>query len=203
MKDIGILVFPDVEELDFVGPWEVFNMINTVARHRGEADPVRVRLVSADGGVVRCVKGMRVETDAAMAEAGALDVVLIPGGQGTRPLIEDAATIDWVRAVAPGCEWVTSVCTGAFVLAKAGLLRGRRAATYWGAYEEFGRLGLEGELVPDVRYVRDGNVVTSAGVSAGIDMALWLVGQWFSPQFARDVQRAMQYDPAPPYQGMV
>ena len=203
MKRIGIVVFPDVEELDFVGPWEVFNMINTVARHRGQTERVHVELISKSGGMVRCVKGLRVDTDAAMAEVDALDVILVPGGNGTRPLIKDAVVVDWVRGIAPVCEWVTSVCTGAFVLAKAGLLEGRRAATYWGAYDEFRALGLKGELVPHVRYVRDGNVVTSAGVSAGIDMALWLVGQWFDPQFARDVQRAMQYDPAPPYQGMV
>ena len=203
MTRIGILIFPDVEELDFVGPWEVFQMVNTVARLRGEADKVECVLMSPDGEDVRCVKGLRVGVDRAMAEVDALDVVLIPGGRGTRALIEDAATVDWVRRIAPRCDWVTSVCTGAFVLAKAGLLKGRRAATYWGAYDEFERLGLEGELVRNVRYVRDGNVVTSAGVSAGIDMSLWLVGQWFGPQYARDVQRGMQYDPAPPYQGDV
>lgn len=200
---IGILIFPDVEELDFVGPWEVLQMVNTVARNRGEGDRLDCFLVSPDGGDVRCVKGLRVGVDRAMADVDSLDVLLVPGGRGTRPLIQQADVVDWVRRVAPTCEWVTSVCTGAFVLAKAGLLKGRRAATFWDAYDEFEQLGLEGELVRGVRYMRDGNVVTSAGVSAGIDMSLWLVGQWFGPQYARDVQRAMQYDPAPPYQGDV
>ena len=203
MKNVGILIFPDVEELDFVGPWEVFQMVNTLARRRGEEERLDCFLLSPDGEDVRCVKGLRVGVDRAASDVDTLDVLLIPGGFGTRPLLEDAALIDWVRRIAPGCEWITSVCTGAFVLAKAGLLKGRRAATHWGAYEEFERLGLEGELVRDVRYVRDGNVVTSAGVSAGIDMSLWLVGQWYGPQYARDVQKAMQYDPAPPYQGDV
>ena len=198
-QEVGILIFDDVEELDFVGPWEVLQMINTVARHLGEGDRVRVRLISPDGGDVTAVKGMRVGAHAGMDEVDALDVILVPGGNGTRPLIERDDVVDWVRRIGSGARLVTSVCTGAFVLAKAGFLKGRRAATYWGAYDEFARLGLEGELVPDVRYVRDGNVVTSAGVSAGIDMSLWLVGQWYSPTFARQVARAMQYDPAPPY----
>ena len=197
--DIGILIFADVEELDFVGPWEVLQMVNEVARDRGAAEPLNVFLIGEDGTDVRCVKGLRVGVDRAMADVDALDVLLVPGGNGTRPLIQRPSVIEWVLRIAPGCQWVTSVCTGAFVLAKAGLLEGRRAATYWAAYEEFKSLGLKGELVPDVRYVRDGNVVTSAGVSAGIDMCLWLVGQWFDPQYARDVARAMQYDPAPPY----
>ena len=197
--DIGILIFADVEELDFVGPWEVLQMVNEVARDRGAAEPLNVFLIGEDGTDVRCVKGLRVGVDRAMADVDALDVLLVPGGNGTRPLIQRPSVIEWVLRIAPGCSWVTSVCTGAFVLAKAGLLEGRRAATYWAAYDEFKSLGLKGELVPDVRYVRDGNVVTSAGVSAGIDMCLWLVGQWFDPQYARDVARAMQYDPAPPY----
>jgi len=199
MKNIGILIFDDVEELDFVGPWEVFQMVNEVARYRGDPEPLNNRLISRDGGDITAVKGMRVGTHASMTDIDALDVVLIPGGQGSRVVIEDAAIMEWISNIAPACEWVTSVCTGAFVLAKAGLLDGRRAATHWAAFDEFERLGLKGTLVPDVRYVRDGNVVTSAGVSAGIDMSLWLVGQWFDPQMARDVARAMQYDPVPPY----
>ena len=134
-----------------------------------------------------------------MADVDALDVILVPGGNGTRPLIKRPDVVDWVRRIGSEARLVTSVCTGAFVIAKAGFQRDRRAATFWAAYDEFRALGLEGELVPDVRYVRDGNVVTSAGVSAGIDMSLWLVGQWYSPAFARQVARAMQYDPAPPY----
>ncbi len=198
-REIGILIFDDVEELDFVGPWEVLQMINTVARHLGEAARVRVRLISPDGGDITAVKGMRVGAHAAMADVDALDVILVPGGNGTRPLIERDDVMEWVSRIGKQARLVTSVCTGAFVIAKAGFLKGRRAATYWAAFDEFRALGLEGELVPDVRYVRDGNVVTSAGVSAGIDMSLWLVGQWYSPAFARMVARGMQYDPAPPY----
>ncbi len=201
--NVGIFIFDHVEELDFVGPWEVWNMVNTVLKNQGKGDAFQVRLISPKGGQVRAVKGMRVLADVSMDEVDALDIICIPGGNGVRPLIQNAAVIEWVKYIAPKCSWVTSVCTGAFVLSKAGLTKDKRLATYWGAFDEFEQLDLEGTLVPNLRYVRDGNILTSAGVSAGIDMALWLVGELFSPQFARDVQRAMQYDPAPPYAGDV
>lgn len=199
MKQVGLLIFDDVEELDFVGPWEVFQMANEVARLTGQPEPLKNQLISRDGNDITAVKGMRVGAHGSMVDVTALDVLLIPGGSGTRAVIKDIEIMDWIDRIAPGCEWVTSVCTGAFVLAKAGLLEGRRAATHWATFEEFEKLGLKGELVRHVRYVRDGNIVTAAGVSAGIDMALWLVGQWMTPQFSRDVARAMQYDPVPPY----
>lgn len=199
LKRIGILIYNDAEELDFVGPFEVFTMINTVLQYVGEPDAVNVMLISEDGKDVTGKKGMRVGAHVSIKDVSSLDVVCVPGGQGARAQIENDTIINWVRDIAPTCEWVTSVCTGSFILAKAGLTEGRRLSTFWGAFDEFRNLGLEGELVPHVRYVRDGNVVTSAGVSAGIDMALWLTGQMFSPAFARKVQRGMQYDPAPPY----
>lgn len=199
MKTIGIFIFNDAEELDFVGPYEVFTMINEVLNYQEKPDAVKVILISEDGEDITGRKGMRVGAHTSMSDISKVDIVLIPGGDGTRAQIKNEAVLNWVRAIAPECEWVTSVCTGSFVLAKAGLTKGKRISTYWGAFDEFKALGLEGELVPKVRYVRDGNVVTSAGVSAGIDMALWLTGQIFDPAFARAVQRAMQYDPAPPY----
>jgi len=203
VKTIGIFIFNDAEELDFVGPYEVFTMINEILNHLGKPDAVKVILISEDGKDITGRKGMRVGAHAAMTDIDKLDIICIPGGQGARAQIENEAVIDWVRTIAPTCEWVTSVCTGSFILAKAGLTKGKKMSTYWAAFDEFYELGLEGELLPHVRYVRDGNVVTSAGVSAGIDMALWLTGQMFDPTFARAVQRGMQYDPAPPYQAEV
>lgn len=199
MKSVGILIFDDVEELDFVGPWEVFQMVNEVARLRGHPEPLQNRLISSDGGDITAFKQMRVGAHIGIDAVDHLDVLLVPGGQGTRAVIRDERLMGWIDRVAPGCDWVTSVCTGAFILSKAGLLNGRRATTHWSTFEEFERLGYGGTLIPDVRYVRDGHVVTAAGVSAGIDMALWLVGQWFDPQMSRDVAKAMQYDPVPPY----
>lgn len=199
MITIGIFIFDNVEELDFVGPFEVFSMINTVMRHKGKEDAVKVTLISETGGDITGIKGMRTGAHAAMNDVHALDIICIPGGNGARAQIENTAVIDWVTRVSKDAQWITSVCTGAFILSKAGLTGGKRLATYWGAFDEFYALGLAGELQADVRYVRDGNIVTSAGVSAGIDMALWLTGQIFTPALARKVARAMQYDPAPPY----
>ena len=203
MIDIGILIFDGIEELDFVGPWEVWNMVNTVRRYYGEAEAFQLRLISPDGRQIKASKGMRVLADASIADIDRLDIICVPGGQGARSLLQQADVVAWVKQVADQAKWITSVCTGAFVLSKAGLTKNKRLATYWGAFDEFEKLGLTGTLVPNVRYVRDGNLLTSAGVSAGIDMSLWLVGELFSPQFSRDVQRAMQYDPAPPYAGDV
>jgi len=199
VKTIGIFIFDDVEELDFVGPYEVFSMINTVRDHQGKPDAVKVMLISEDGKDKTGIKGMRVGAHASMADIDKLDVIVIPGGNGTRAVIKNQPVLNRIKKVAPSCEWVTSVCTGSFVLAKAGFTKDRKIATYWGAFEEFKDLGLEGELIKNTRYVRDGNVVTSAGVSAGIDMSLWLTGQMFTPDMARAVQKGMQYDPAPPY----
>lgn len=189
---IGIVLFDDAEELDFVGPWEVFTM---GAQANGQDRAVTIAERAAP---VRCHKGLRVVPDHTFADAPPLDVVLVPGGFGTRREMENPVLLDWLRAVAPRCRWVTSVCSGALVLHAAGLLRGRRATTHWSVIEMLRGLG-DVRVVERTRYVRDGNVVTSAGVSAGIDMALWLVGQLHDPEFARGVQRFMEYDPAPPY----
>ena len=203
MKSIGIFIFDDAEELDFVGPYEVFTMINTVLEYQGKPNAVEVFLISENGADITGKKGMRVGAHRAMPDVAQLDVLLVPGGMGSRVQIKNNAVLHWVKNISSTCEWITSVCTGSFILAAAGLTQGRRISTYWGAFEEFRKLNLPGELVPDVRYVKDGNVVTSAGVSAGIDMALWITGQMFTPSFARKVQRGMQYDPAPPYSAEV
>lgn len=191
---IGILVFDDAEELDFVGPWEVFTMANAVAK-----DTHRVLLVAERDGPIRCAKGMRVLPDVTLAQCPKLDVLLIPGGQGTRREVENKPLLAWIAKTAADCRWVTSVCTGALLLAAAGPARGKRVTTHWSFVEALRKRGEAGEVLENVRYVRDGNLVTAAGVSAGIDMALWLTGQLHGTDFARKVQRAMEYEPAPPY----
>jgi transcriptional regulator GlxA family with amidase domain len=190
--NVGVVLFEDAEELDFVGPWEVFGM---AAHERRELKPF---FVAERGGVVRCAKGMRVVADHSFADAPRIDVLVVPGGQGTRREVSNRAMIDWIAQVAPGCRWVTSVCTGSLLLVEAGPARGRQVTTHWGFVETLRRRG-DATVLDDVRFVRDGNVVTSAGVSAGIDMSLWLIGQLYDPAFARHVQRRMEYDPAPPY----
>jgi transcriptional regulator GlxA family with amidase domain len=187
----GILIFPDAEELDFVGPWEVF----TMARFVKPDD--RAALIAQTPEPVRCAKGMRVLPEYGFADAPELDVVLVPGGIGTRREVANTELIDWLRKAGARARWVTSVCTGALLLHEAGFAKGRRVTTHWGFVSQLRERGAE--VLENVRYVRDGNVVTAAGVSAGIDMALWLVGQIHGVDVARKVQRAMEYDPAPPY----
>jgi len=200
---IGILIFDGVEELDFVGPWEVFTMANEMARRAGQDPPHEIFLVAEREDVVRCAKGMRVLPDKTTTNCDTIDVLLVPGGQGTRREVDNKALLAWIAKVSQGAQWVTSVCTGAMLLTAAGPAKDKRVTTHWGLIETLRARGEAGEVLAHVRYVRDGNVVTAAGVSAGIDMALWLVGAWHGAEFARTVQRGMQYDPAPPYQALV
>jgi transcriptional regulator GlxA family with amidase domain len=192
MTQIGIVLFNDVEELDFAGPWEVFSAA------AASDDSLRVTTIAATTGVVRCAKGLRVLPDHAFGDAPPLDVLLVPGGRGTRRLVDDVATMAWLRDVGARCTWVTSVCTGALLLHAAGFARGKRVTTHWSFVETLRARG-DITVLEHVRYVRDGNLVTAAGVSAGIDMALWLVGQLRSPELARGVRRYIEYSPAPPY----
>ncbi|MGD2133038.1 MAG: DJ-1/PfpI family protein [Maricaulaceae bacterium] len=201
---IGIVVFNDAEELDFVGPWEVFTMSNEVF---AKAEPDRARdqvfLVSETGGTTKCAKGMRVETDHAFADCPQLDVVLVPGGWGTRTEVDNPKMLDFLATQAPGCTWVTSVCTGSLLLGAAGPAKDKRVTTHWTFIEALRERGDVAEVLENIRYVRDGNVVTSSGVSAGIDMALWLLGQMHGETHARRTQKAMEYYPAPPYAAAV
>ena len=193
MSTIGILLFDGVEELDFVGPWEVFQ----VGIMLESSD--RAVTIAEKPGPVRCAKGLSVNPDHTFENAPALDVILVPGGQGTRSEVDNPVLIGWLKKIAPSCEWVTSVCTGSLLLHGAGLTPGKRITTHWRFVEELRERAGGVTVLDGLRYVRDGNLVTAAGVSAGIDMTLWLVGQMHSPELARQVQRRMQYDPAPPY----
>lgn len=194
---IGILLFDDVEELDFVGPWEVFKMAR-----EAKPDSFELLLVAEKDAPVRCRGGMRVLPDATTAACESLDVLLVPGGQGTRTEVKNEALLAWIAQVSSKAQWVTSVCTGAMLLTAAGPARGKRVTTHWAFVKSLRERDEASAVLESFRYVRDGNVVTAAGVSAGIDMALWLVGQWHGPEFARSVQRYMEYDPAPPYAGL-
>lgn len=193
MTTIGIVLFEDVEELDAIGPWEVFT---SAAMLR---DDVKVVTLAQSPERVRCAKGLRIQPDHTLADAPALDVLLVPGGQGTRREVDNPVLIDWLRRVAPSCSWVTSVCTGALLLCEAGLCTGRRVTTHWGFIEQLRTRYPDVEVIERRRYVRDDRLVTAAGISAGIDMALWLVGQLWDVESARQTQRMMEYDPAPPY----
>jgi transcriptional regulator GlxA family with amidase domain len=186
----GILLFDDMEELDFAGPLEVFAM--------AKKDGDRVVTIAESLDPVKGNLGLRVLPDYTTADAPPLDVLVVPGGFGTRREAENPAILDWIKQAAANCTWITSVCTGSMLLEAAGVVEGRKITTHWAMIdtlrEKDGVTVLDGR-----RYVRDGNVVTAAGVSAGIDMALWVVGQLYDVDHARAVQRFMEYDPAPPY----
>ena len=188
---IGILIYDDVEELDFAGPWEVLTPKPTLPERN------RVLTIAEHEGPVRCSKGLRVLPDTSFADAPRLDVLLVPGGKGSRSEGR-GVLVDWIRKVAPQLTWLSSVCTGAFLLQEAQLLEGKRVTTHWAFIENLRQRG-NLTVLENRRFVRDGNLVTAAGVSAGIDMALWLMGQLHGVEVARKVQRLIEYDPAPPY----
>ncbi|MFT5732843.1 MAG: transcriptional regulator GlxA family with amidase domain [Planctomycetota bacterium] len=200
MTTYGLLLFPGAEELDFVGPWEVFTGSSMILEESG-APADTVVTIGEQPGPIRCAKGLEVVAQYGFTDHPELDVVLVPGGKGTRKEVNNPALIEWLGRTSAGCSWVTSVCTGSLLLYEAGPGRDARLATHWGFEDELEARGAT--VVRDARWVRDGNVVSSQGVSAGIDMALWLVGQIVSPAHARAVQHYIQYDPAPPYQADV
>jgi transcriptional regulator GlxA family with amidase domain len=161
-------------------------------------DGVRVFTLAREDGPVTCAKGLRVLPDETWETAPPLDVLVYPGGRGTRAQLGDEVVRAWLRGIAGSGALVTSVCTGSLVLADAGLLDGRPATTHWGSVELLPTLGREIEVRPDDRFVDTGDVITAAGVSAGIDMALHLVARLHSPERAPEVRRYIQYDPEPP-----
>ncbi|MFB7760440.1 MULTISPECIES: DJ-1/PfpI family protein [Streptomyces] len=194
MRRIGIALFPRVEELDAIGPWEVL----AYWTRNFPGDGWEVFTFSADGAPVECAKGLTVGAHHARDTMPALDVLLHPGGQGTRPQLTDAEHLAWLRAQRDRVPLLTSVCTGSLVYAAAGLLRGRPATTHWGSLERLAELDPTIEVRREARFVDDGDLITSAGVSAGIDMALHLVARLAGEERARTVRRGIQYDPEPP-----
>lgn len=193
-KKIGIFFFDEMEELDAVGPWEVLRWWTL---HFPD-DGYDVVSFSRTDTMVRCARGLRVTADTSMSELGDLEVLMYPGGRGTRAHLLDAPLLDWLRRQRPNTPLMTSVCTGSLVYAAAGLLKGRPATTHWASLELLGEIDPSVLVDADARFVDDGDVVTSAGVSAGIDMALHLVARLVSIERARQVRRGIQYDPAPP-----
>lgn len=194
MTTVGVFVFPGAEELDFVGPWEVLRAWERVWPDDGQ----HVVMLAREEGTITCAMGMRVTAEFTWATAPPLDVLVYPGGQGTVGQLGDETIRGWVLGVAGAGTLMTSVCTGALVFADAGLLDGRPATTHWASLDHLASLGNDIELRPEDRFVDDGDIVTSAGVSAGIDMALHMVARLATPERAREVRRFIQYDPAPP-----
>jgi len=182
-----ILIFDGITALDAVGPYEVLRSV----------PGWEVEFVAKAAGEVRTEEGsLGLIADRSLAEATDPDIVLVPGGHGNRALLDDGEVLSWLREVDGRSTWTTSVCTGSLVLGAAGLLEGRRATGHWLYLEPLRAFGAE----PVVgRFVEDGKVITAAGVSAGIDMALHLVGREAGPKVAQSVQLGIEYDPQPPF----
>ena len=194
---VGILIFDGVEVLDFAGPFEVFSRTRLtpgVAARQSDAEaPFDVFTVAPTRDAVVAIGGLRIVPAFALADAPRIDVMVIPGGFGTRALLDDAAMIEWIRDAAGRARHVTSVCTGALLLAKAGLLANRRATTHWGALDLLAAIDPTIRVERGVRAVHDG-VVTSAGISAGIDMALEVVERLHGAEVANDTAHYMEYE---------
>jgi transcriptional regulator GlxA family with amidase domain len=199
VRTVGILIFPDVEILDFCGPFEVFASATLPAESPGGSETrlFAVFTIAERPDVVTCRGGLLVQPSYTLADHPPLDLVVIPGGHGTRREQENPAVLEWIARQHEGGALTTSVCTGAFLLGAAGLLEGRRATTHWSTIAELGARHPATTVLPDTRVIDEGAVVTSAGVSAGIDMALHVVSRLHGEEIAHRTARDMEYDWAP------
>jgi transcriptional regulator GlxA family with amidase domain len=193
-KRVGIVVFPDVEVLDFCGPFEVFSVTRLdEERRREEPSPFEVFLVAEGPGPIVTTGGMKVTPDHTLESCPTLDILVVPGGWGTRAEMKNARLVSWIAERAKQVETLTSVCTGSMLLGQAGLLDGRHATTHWRALQwmrdSFPAVTVEEKL----HVVEDGHVLTSAGISAGIDMALRVVARYHGESVARNTARTMEY----------
>jgi putative intracellular protease/amidase len=185
--DIAIYIFEKLTALDAIGPYEVLQRLPGAT----------VKFVGADRRPVRTEQGMlSLGTDYTRDEVTHADVLVVPGGIGTRALIEDEPTLDWIRAIDAGSTWTTSVCTGSLLLGAAGLLEGKQATTHWAVLDLLGHFG----AIPTMeRVVEQGKIITAAGVSSGIDMALRLAAHIAGDDVAQAIQLGIEYDPQPPF----
>ena len=193
-KRVGILIFPDVEVLDFCGPFEVFSVtrLNEEAR-REEPSPFEVLLVAERMDTVVATGGLKVVPEVTIDRCPPLDILVVPGGWGTRTEVHNHRLIDWIGERGRSVETLTSVCTGSMLLGQAKLLDGRRATTHWRSLSRMRDAFPSVTVEEKLHVVEDGHVVTSAGISAGIDMALRIVIRYFGEAVARATARNMEY----------
>ena len=193
--NVGILIFDDVEVLDFAGPFEVFSRTRmrpgVESRRSSEGAPFNVYSVARIKQPVIATGGLEIQPRYDFTNCPPVDLLVVPGGWGTRRLLDNDDTLSWIRKVAEGGARITSVCTGSLLLAKAGLLKNKAATTHWGALETLAALDPTIKVCRK-RYVDQG-IVTSAGISAGIDMALYVVGELLGPELSEDTARYMEY----------
>ncbi len=193
-RTVGILIFDDVEVLDFCGPFEVFSTARPVGDDGDDARLFTAITIAEQDRLITCRGGLLVQPHATVDAHPPLDILVVPGGQGTRRELHNARLLDWIAAQDGRAELTTSVCTGAFLLAQRGLLDGRRATTHWASIAWMRGAYPAVEVVDTARVVDEGHVITSAGVSAGIDMALHVVARLHGEETATRTARAMEYD---------
>lgn len=193
-RKVGILVFPEVEVLDFCGPFEVFSVTRlNEERRREEPSPYEVILIAERKETVVATGGLKVVPDDSLDDCPPLDVLVVPGGWGTRREMTNDRLITWIAERGRQVTTLTSVCTGSLLLGKAGLLDGKRATTHWRVLEDMRRLFPSVDVIEDQHVVEEGDMMTSAGISAGIDMALRVVARHHGDAVARATARFMEY----------
>ncbi len=194
--NVGILIFDNVEVLDFAGPFEVFSRTRLTpgveSRRSEESAPFRVFTIAKTRDPILATGGLGVIPQHGFGDSPRIDLLLVPGGFGTRPLLHDEETLDWIRATAAKARQVTSVCTGALLLGQAGLLQGRRATTHWASLDLLDSLGVGVTVERSSRVVDDG-VITSAGVASGIDMSFYIVETVFGRAVADETAKYIEY----------
>src|ERR1700691_3418909 len=183
---IGMLIFPRLTQLDMTGPYEVLPRLPNT----------KVELIAHTLDPVQTDRGMMIVPTMTYADCPQLDIIMVPGGPGQQDLMEDGTVLEFLRLQARGAKYVTSVCTGSLVLGAAGLLKGKRATCHWAALEHLEALGA---IPVSERVVVDGNIVTGAGVAAGLDFGLALAAALDGEEVAREIQLQIEYDPAPPF----
>lgn len=186
---VNILIFPNVEELDFIGPFEIFNFVNDIRPGSTE-----VRLVATSTEPLRCRNGLRVLSDYVLEEALEADLLLVPGGDGRKAAMRDGRIVGWIAERAARGEIVASICTGAFLLGNAGLLAGKRATTYHGCLDEFAAAFPDITVVCE-RVVDEGKVLTAAGVTSGMDLSFHLLARFFGAEVARRTAEGIEFTP--------
>ena len=188
-KNTAILIFDDVEVLDFAGAFEVFSVTNELNDH----SILNVYTVAREKAPVKAKNGLSVNPDYAINEAPGPDILIVPGGIGTRPVLQQRDVLSWIKESANGAEKVLSVCTGALLLAKVGLLDGLKSTTHHSAFEILAEIAPNTEIVRNERFVDNGKIITSAGITAGIDMSLYVIELLYGKEAAQKTAAYMEY----------
>ncbi|MCG8685386.1 MAG: DJ-1/PfpI family protein [Desulfobacterales bacterium] len=188
-KNLAIMLFPDVEVLDFAGPFEVFSVFNEL----NDYERLNVYTVAEDTDTILARNGLKVVPDYPLNTAPTPDYLIIPGGIGTRVLLENDIVLNWISKVSKTCDNIMSVCSGALILAKLGLLKGLSATTHYQIFDELKNIEPDANIIQDQRFTDNGKILTSAGVAAGIDMCLYMVGRLHGQDQAKATAQYIEY----------